>query len=186
MSWLTWQPPKRINRPKTPPQQVLLSPSWVKTRHSVSCSRKCPLQYWRSDARGPPGHGCASLPLDSLSNIGMDHGSKLIKCHTGGHVHPKITATLVFTRVPWFPYTCTCWMVVSFFHNKLYFQLYLIFMKSIFSRLNPLNINMNIHIYIYIYIYPCVWGGRSAVAFGLINQLQKLGREGRTGNRRPK
>ena len=36
------------------------------------------------------------------------------------------------------------------FFNKLYFQLYLIFMKSIFSRLNPLNINMNIHIYIYI------------------------------------
>ena len=34
------------------------------------------------------------------------------------------------------------------FYNKLYFQLYLIFMKSIFSRLNPLNINMNIHIYI--------------------------------------
>ena len=45
-------------------------------------------------------------------------------------------------------------LVVSFFYNKLYFQLYLIFMKSIFSRLNPLNINMNI----YIYIYPCVWG----------------------------
>ena len=67
------------------------------------------------------------------------------------------------------------------FYNKLYFQLYLIFMKSIFSRLNPLNINMNIHIYISV----CV-GGRSAVAFGLINQLQKLGREGRTGNRRPK
>ena len=95
-------------------------------------------------------------------------------------MHPKITATLVFTRVPLFTYTCTCWMVVSFFYNKLYFQLYLIFMKSIFSRLNPLNINMNI----YIYIRVC--GGRSAVAIGLINQLQKLGREGRTGNRRPK
>ena len=38
------------------------------------------------------------------------------------------------------------------FFNKLYFQLYLIFMKSIFSRLNPLNINMNI------YISVCVGG----------------------------
>ena len=37
-----------------PRQQVLLSPSWVKTRHSVSCSRECPRRCWRSDARGAP------------------------------------------------------------------------------------------------------------------------------------